>query len=51
MPSTGTPLISHNEIIASTKSTNPSPYHQITSQNSSNLAHASIDDLHAEMTA
>ena len=51
MPSTGTPLISHNETIASTKSTNPSPYHQITSQNSSNLTHASIDDLHAEVTA
>ena len=51
IPSSVKPLISPNETPITTKSTNPSPDHHRPSQNSSNLIHASTDDLHAEMIA
>ena len=51
IPSTEKPLICPNETPITTKSTNPSPDHHKTSQNSSNLTHASANDLHAEMIA
>ena len=51
VPSTKNPLISSNETPITTKSINLSPDHQTNSQNSSNLAHTSTDDLHAELIA
>ena len=51
VPSNEKPLVSPNETPVTTKSTSPSPDRHKTSQNSSNLTHASTDDLHAEMIA
>ena len=50
IPSTQKSLISANETPFTRKSTNLSTdHHHKTPQNSSNLIHASTDDLHAEM--
>ena len=51
IPSRVKPLISPNETPITRKSTNPSSDHHKASQNSSNLTHASTDDLHAEIIA
>ena len=51
IPNIENPLISPNETPITTKLKNPSPDHQTTLQNSSNLTHARTDDLHSEMIA